>query len=79
MSMMITRRSAVFGARAHSHSRAAAAAQDKIVLKMGTLGSVEYFYYKGAVRMAQEVAARERQGASRSRCSPISSSVTSAT
>jgi tripartite ATP-independent transporter DctP family solute receptor len=31
-------------------------AQEKTVLKMGTLGSVEYFYYKGAKRMADEVA-----------------------
>lgn len=31
-------------------------AQDKITLKMGTLGSTQYFYYKGAVRMAEEVA-----------------------
>jgi tripartite ATP-independent transporter DctP family solute receptor len=30
--------------------------QDKITLKMGTLGSTEYFYYKGAVKMAEEVA-----------------------
>jgi tripartite ATP-independent transporter DctP family solute receptor len=33
-------------------------AQEKIVLKMGTLGSTEYFYYKGAKRMADEVAAK---------------------
>jgi tripartite ATP-independent transporter DctP family solute receptor len=32
--------------------------QDKLVLKMGTLGSTEYFYYKGAKRMADEVAAK---------------------
>jgi len=31
-------------------------AQDKLTLKMGTLGSTQYFYYKGAVRMAEEVA-----------------------
>jgi TRAP-type transport system periplasmic protein len=31
-------------------------AQDKITLKMGTLGSTQYFYYKGAVKMAEEVA-----------------------
>jgi tripartite ATP-independent transporter DctP family solute receptor len=30
--------------------------QDKITLKMGTLGSTAYFYYKGAVRMSEEVA-----------------------
>jgi len=33
-------------------------AQDKITLKMGTLGSTAYFYYKGAVKMAEEVAKR---------------------
>ena len=33
-------------------------AQDKLTLKMGTLGSTAYFYYKGAVRMAEEVAAK---------------------
>ena len=48
MSMMITRRSAVFGAASTLALAREAAAQDKIVLKMGTLGSVEYFYYKGA-------------------------------
>src|SRR6185295_14277392 len=36
----------------------ASAAQDKVVLKMGTLGSTEYFYYKGAKRMAEEIAAK---------------------
>lgn len=33
-------------------------AQDKLTLKMGTLGSTAYFYYKGAVRMSEEVAKR---------------------
>lgn len=33
-------------------------AQDKITLKMGTLGSTAYFYYKGAMKMAEEVAKR---------------------
>lgn len=32
--------------------------KDKLVLKMGTLGSTEYFYYKGAKRMADEVATK---------------------
>lgn len=31
-------------------------AQDKITLKMGTLGSTAYFYYQGAMKMAEEVA-----------------------
>jgi tripartite ATP-independent transporter DctP family solute receptor len=33
-------------------------AQTNTTLKMGTLGSVEYFYYKGAKRMAEEVTAK---------------------
>jgi tripartite ATP-independent transporter DctP family solute receptor len=33
-------------------------AQDKMTLKMGVLGSTAYFYYKGAVRMAEEVKKR---------------------
>jgi tripartite ATP-independent transporter DctP family solute receptor len=36
-------------------------AQDKIVLRMGTLGSTEYFYYKGGKRMA-DVAAEKTDG-----------------
>jgi tripartite ATP-independent transporter DctP family solute receptor len=36
-------------------------AQDKLTLKMGTLGSTAYFYYKGAVRMAEEVAKRTNE------------------
>ena len=35
-----------------------AVAQGKTVLKMGTLGSTEYFYYKGAKQMADQVAAK---------------------
>jgi tripartite ATP-independent transporter DctP family solute receptor len=58
MGKMITRRGAlVAGLGAVAFSRGAFA-QDKIVLKMGTLGSTEYFYYKGAKRMADEVAAK---------------------
>src|SRR5262245_27276635 len=53
----IARRSVVLGGltvlAATSHR---AQAQDKIVLKMGTLGSTEYFYYKGAKQMADEAA-----------------------
>ena len=33
-------------------------AQTKTTLRMGTLGSTEYFYYKGAQKMADDVAAR---------------------
>lgn len=33
-------------------------AEEKITLKMGTLGSTAYFYYKGAVKMAEEVAGK---------------------
>ena len=61
MGMTITRRGAVLGGIGSLGALAFASrgsAQDKIVLKMGTLGSVEYFYYKGAKRMADEVAAK---------------------
>jgi tripartite ATP-independent transporter DctP family solute receptor len=54
----ITRRSAIVGGLSTIGLVRSSHAQDKIVLKMGTLGSVEYFYYKGAVRMAQEAAAK---------------------
>ena len=33
-------------------------AQTKVTLKMGTLGSTDYFYYKGAQRMSDEAASR---------------------
>ena len=35
------------------------------MLKMGTLGSTEYFYYKGAKRMAEEAAAADEAGEER--------------
>ncbi len=52
----LTRRSAVLGISASLAAPPLLFAQEKTVLKMGTLGSVEYFYYKGAKRMADEVA-----------------------
>ena len=55
---MITRRRILGGAIAMASVPRHAFAQDKIVLKMGTLGSTEYFYYKGAKRMADEAAAK---------------------
>jgi tripartite ATP-independent transporter DctP family solute receptor len=39
---------------------APAVAQDKVVLKMGLLGTTDYFYYKGAKRMADLAAERSR-------------------
>src|SRR3989304_8959238 len=39
---------------------APAVAQDKVVLKVGMLGTTEYFYYKGAKRMADLAAERTR-------------------
>lgn len=53
-----TRRKAALGISALLAAPALAFAQDKIVLKMGTLGSTEYFYYKGAKRMADEMASK---------------------
>src|SRR3954465_12019419 len=58
MGKLITRRGALaagLGALAFGRG---ATAQEKIVLKMGTLGSTEYFYYKGAKRMADEMASK---------------------
>ncbi len=52
----ISRRTAVAGISLSLAAPKLLLAQDKPVLKMGTLGSVEYFYYKGAKRMADEVA-----------------------
>jgi len=37
-----------------------AVAQDKVVLKVGLLGTTEYFYYKGAKRMADLAAERSK-------------------
>lgn len=39
---------------------APAAAQDKVVLKVGLLGTTEYFYYKGAKHMADLAAQRSK-------------------
>src|SRR4051812_42190003 len=58
MGKLITRRGAMAGGLGALAFGRGATAQDKIVLKMGTLGSTEYFYYKGAKRMADEVAAK---------------------
>ena len=58
MSLQLTRRGAILGGLGTLAAGGRASAQDKIVLKMGTLGSTEYFYYKGAKRMAEEVAAK---------------------
>jgi tripartite ATP-independent transporter DctP family solute receptor len=52
------RRKALLGVSAFLAAPALALGQDKIVLKMGTLGTTEYFYYKGAKRMADEVGAK---------------------
>jgi tripartite ATP-independent transporter DctP family solute receptor len=56
MAAHLTRRGAVLGISASLAAPPLLFAQEKTVLKMGTLGSVEYFYYKGAKRMADEVA-----------------------
>jgi TRAP-type transport system periplasmic protein len=56
MAAHLTRRGAVLGISASLTAPPLLFAQEKTVLKMGTLGSVEYFYYKGAKRMADEVA-----------------------
>jgi TRAP-type transport system periplasmic protein len=58
MTKLVTRRGAIIGGLGALASAKMVAAQDKIVLKMGTLGSTEYFYYKGAKRMADEVNAK---------------------
>jgi tripartite ATP-independent transporter DctP family solute receptor len=58
MTKLVTRRGAIIGSLGALASAKMAGAQDKIVLKMGTLGSTEYFYYKGAKRMADEVGAK---------------------
>jgi tripartite ATP-independent transporter DctP family solute receptor len=58
MGNSVTRRSAILGGLGALALMRSGAAQEKIVLKMGTLGSVEYFYYKGAKRMADEIGAK---------------------
>src|SRR6185436_11746815 len=58
MSRSFTRRSAILGGLGALALTRSGGAQEKIVLKMGTLGSVEYFYYKGAKRMAEEIGAK---------------------
>ena len=55
MTKLVTRRGAIIGGFGAAALAGGARAQDKTVLKMGTLGSTEYFYYKGAKRMADEV------------------------
>lgn len=56
MAMQMNRRGVVLGTAAALASPRLLRAQEKTVLKMGTLGSVEYFYYKGAKRMSEEAA-----------------------
>ena len=58
MSKLVTRRGAIIGGLGAVALAGGARGEDKTVLKMGTLGSTEYFYYKGAKRMADEVGAR---------------------
>ena len=58
MTAMISRRTAVLGIAGSLAAPHLACAQSKTVLKMGTLGSTEYFYYKGAKRMADEAASK---------------------
>ena len=58
MGNSVTRRGAILGGLGALALTRSGTAQEKIVLKMGTLGSVEYFYYKGAKRMADEIGAK---------------------
>jgi tripartite ATP-independent transporter DctP family solute receptor len=58
MTAMISRRTAMLGISGSLAAPHLALAQNKTVLKMGTLGSTEYFYYKGAKRMADEAASK---------------------
>jgi tripartite ATP-independent transporter DctP family solute receptor len=62
MTAMLNRRTAVLGISASLAAPRLVFARDKIVLKMGTLGSTEYFYYKGAKRMADEAASKSGGG-----------------
>lgn len=55
MSMRVSRRWALAAGSALAALPTIGRAQDKLTLKMGTLGSTEYFYYKGGMRMAEEV------------------------
>jgi TRAP-type transport system periplasmic protein len=56
MSMRVSRRWVMAAGSVGAAWPTIGRAQDKITLKMGTLGSTQYFYYKGAVKMAEEVA-----------------------
>src|SRR3954471_20514113 len=58
MTAMLSRRAAVLGISGSLAAPHLTFAQNKIVLKMGTLGSTEYFYYKGAKRLADEAASK---------------------
>ncbi len=58
MTAMLNRRAAVLGISTSLAAPHLGFAQDKTVLKMGTLGSTEYFYYRGAKRMADEAASK---------------------
>lgn len=58
MGVTVSRRTALLGMSAAFAAPKALFAQDKTILKMGTLGSTEYFYYKGAKKMADEVASK---------------------
>lgn len=60
MEIKTSRRSVILGALTLTALQQRAYAQDKIVLKMGTLGTTDYFYYKGAKRMADEAAQRSQ-------------------
>jgi tripartite ATP-independent transporter DctP family solute receptor len=57
VSLLATRR-AVIGGMSVLAAPAIVRAQATTTLRMGTLGSTEYFYYKGGQRMAEEVAAK---------------------
>jgi tripartite ATP-independent transporter DctP family solute receptor len=58
MSMRISRRNLLATGAALSILPKLAMAQEKITLKLGTLGSTEYFYYKGAKQLSDEAAKR---------------------
>jgi tripartite ATP-independent transporter DctP family solute receptor len=58
MASLLTTRRIVIGGISVLATPHIARAQAKTTLKMGTLGSTEYFYYKGAQRMAEEVNAK---------------------
>jgi len=58
MSFRVSRRWMLAAGSAMAALPAIGRAEEKITLKMGTLGSTAYFYYKGAVKMAEEVASK---------------------